>query len=257
MSNKRGVWKNRPDGRTVRRQTIPSDQQWTWSTIEMLQSPAYRALNLSERRVIDRIRIEYAHHGGRDNGKLPVTFRDFHRYGVRWSSIAPSVRAAHALGFIRVTQYGMASNAEFRAPTLFALTHLPTNDDQVTATNDWKAIKSPEEAEAIASAARAAPSRYGKFAKKERPPKADLRYRNGASLDTGTVSQPLDSEITKRHHCPNTETVALSISRGGGGGSGRCSVLLSADLSIPEFLDRRDKASPLGGNLAARSTNKR
>jgi hypothetical protein len=48
--------------------------------IEMLESPAYRALSLSARRVLDRIEIELAHHGGRDNGGLPVTYHDFEAY---------------------------------------------------------------------------------------------------------------------------------------------------------------------------------
>ena len=91
------VWKNQPDGKTVRRYKIPQGQQWTWWTIEMLESPAYRALNLSEHRVIARIRIELAHHGGRDNGKLPVTFFDFEKFGIRRKSIAPSIRAVAAL----------------------------------------------------------------------------------------------------------------------------------------------------------------
>jgi len=55
-----------------------------------------------------------------------VTFRDFHKYGVRWESIAPAIRELVALGFVRITQYGVASAAEFRAPNMFALTHLPT-----------------------------------------------------------------------------------------------------------------------------------
>ena len=36
--------------------------------IEMLESPAYRALSLSGHRILDRIEIEMAHHGGTDNG---------------------------------------------------------------------------------------------------------------------------------------------------------------------------------------------
>ena len=45
-----GVWKNK-DGKTVRRETIPKGSQWTWWTIEMMGSPAYRALRLSAHRV--------------------------------------------------------------------------------------------------------------------------------------------------------------------------------------------------------------
>jgi hypothetical protein len=49
--------------------------------IEMLESPAYRALSLSARRALERIEIELAQHGGKDNGSLPVTYDDFQRYG--------------------------------------------------------------------------------------------------------------------------------------------------------------------------------
>jgi hypothetical protein len=227
--SKSGVWKNRSDGRTVRRHTIPPNQQWTWWTIEMLESPAYRALKLSERRVIDRIRIEFAHHDGQDNGKLPVTSRNFHEYGIRWDSIAPAIRASQALGFIRVTRWGVASNAEFRIPNLFALTHLETDNGQTAATNDWNKIKTLEEADAIARAARKAPARNRKFPKKERPAKTDLRSRNGISLDPETGSQASDFEIPKRDHYLIPETGSLSISRGGGGGSGGESILKPAE----------------------------
>jgi hypothetical protein len=81
----RSVWKNLVNGKTVRRHTIPPDQQWTWWTIEMMRSPAYRALSISAHRVIARIRIELGDHGGQDNGRLPVTHRNFHDYGIAWS----------------------------------------------------------------------------------------------------------------------------------------------------------------------------
>ena len=74
-------WKNRPDGRTVRRQKILAPQ-WAWLSIEALESPAYRALSLSGHRVLARIQIEHAHHAGKENGKLPVTFRDFHKFEI-------------------------------------------------------------------------------------------------------------------------------------------------------------------------------
>jgi hypothetical protein len=211
--SKRSVWKNRPDGRTVRRNKIAG--QWTWWTIDFLESPANRVMSLSARRVVDRIRIELAHHGGKNNGKLPVTFRDFHKYGIHWNSIAPAVREAEALGVIRITQYGVASNAEFRIPNMFALTHLPTNDDQTKATEDWRRIKTIEEAEAIAEAARKAPARYGKFPKKGRRPKTFLRYGKRSEPGYGnriSTTEILDTETVA---LSATETVALSISRGG------------------------------------------
>ena len=84
--------------------------------IEMLESPAYRVLSLSARRVIDRVEIELAHHGGTDNGRLPVTYDDFQRYGIDRHAIGPGIREAIALRFLEITEAGRAGNAEFRAP---------------------------------------------------------------------------------------------------------------------------------------------
>ena len=72
----------------------------------MLESPAWRALSLSGRRVLDRIEIELGHHGGNDNGSLPVTFEDFIAYGIHHNCIAPAIRELEALGFIKVTERG-------------------------------------------------------------------------------------------------------------------------------------------------------
>ena len=164
-----GVWKNE-NGKTVRRNKISG--QFAYQLIEMLESPAWHVLSLSARRVFDRIQIEHAHHGGKENGRLPVTFRDFKEYGIHWNSIAPAIREAAALGFIRITQEGIASNREFRIPNMFALTHLAT-DKEPKPTEEWRRIKTVEEAKTIAAAARKAPARFAKFKRKK---KAGLRY---------------------------------------------------------------------------------
>jgi hypothetical protein len=153
------VWKNGPDGRTRKRNQIA--ERFAWVSIEALQSPAYRALSLSAHRILARIQIEHSSHGGKENGRLPVTFQDFEDYGIHRHAIAPAIRELEALGFIRITQIGRAGNGEFRIPNKFALTHLPT-DDNPSPTNDWRRIKTIEEAMAIADAARRAPARFGK-----------------------------------------------------------------------------------------------
>jgi hypothetical protein len=143
-------WKNK-DGKTVRRNQIAS--QFAWLSIGALESPAYRALSLSGHRILSRIQIEHAHHGGKENGDLPVTFMDFENYGIERHAIAPAIREVEALGFIRITQMGRSGNGEWRRPNKFALTHLPTKDNPKP-TEDWKRIKTIEEAEVIAKAAR-------------------------------------------------------------------------------------------------------
>lgn len=119
-----------------RRTTIGG--QFAPHTIEMLRSPAWCALSLSARRVLDRIEIELADHGGVDNGKLPVTYDDFCRYGIHRHAIGPAIREAVALGFMEITEPGRAGNAEFRKPNLFRLTYRHTRN--MASTDEWKKI---------------------------------------------------------------------------------------------------------------------
>jgi hypothetical protein len=120
--------------------------------IEMLESPAYRVLSLSARRVLDRIEIELAHHGGNDNGKLPVRYDDFEGYGIHRHAIAPAIRETEALGFVEVTERGRGGNREFRSPNKFRLTY--RHLDRAKPTDEWRRIGTIEDAENLARFAR-------------------------------------------------------------------------------------------------------
>jgi hypothetical protein len=126
--------------------------QFSPRLIEMLESPAYRVLSLSARRVLDRLEIEHGHHGGTENGKLPVTYNDFEKYGIHRHAIGPAIREAVALGFLEVTEIGRAGNAEFRAPSKYRMTYRHTDD--AAATDDWRRIETMEQAETVALMAR-------------------------------------------------------------------------------------------------------
>jgi hypothetical protein len=133
--------------------------QWSPRLIEMLESPGYRQLSQSAHRIISRIEIELAHHGGNDNGKLPVTYEDFIEYGVNRHSIAPAIREAAALGFIEVTKRGRGGNAESREPSLYRLTFAhDRNSRQNPPTHEWRKIKTVDQAAIAAESARAASS---------------------------------------------------------------------------------------------------
>jgi hypothetical protein len=129
-------------------------EQFAPHTIRMLRSPAWRILSLSGRRLLDRVEIELADHGGTDNGKLPVTYDDFQRYGIHRHAIGPAIREVVALGFLVITEMGRAGNAEFRKPNLFRLTY--RNAISAGQTDEWARIGSDEQAKAIARAARRA-----------------------------------------------------------------------------------------------------
>jgi hypothetical protein len=197
--------------------------QWSPRLIEMLESPAYRALSRTAHMVISRIEIELGHHGGNDNGRLPVTTDDFVEYGMHRTSVAPAIREAEAPGFIRVTERGRGGNAERRAPKRFFLTFAHGRDSRATpATHDWRHIESIEQAQKIARAARS-----------DKDPNAVAQgkrswHKRGEKQKAGTeiFRVSIQKTCTERVNTPvrknqatslDEKTVLLSIARGGSG----------------------------------------
>jgi hypothetical protein len=122
--------------------------------IEMIESPAFRALSLSGHRVLARLEIEHGHHGGLENGRLAVTYADFERYGMERKSIAPALREVQALGFVRITERGRPSRSDFgRRPNYFELTYIHGNHGE-DPTHEWKRHKTLDEAIQVAQQAR-------------------------------------------------------------------------------------------------------
>lgn len=133
--------------------------QFSWRLGGMIASPAFRVLSLSANRILNRLELEICQHGGNDNGHLPCTYEHFVEYGVDRHSIAPAIRELVALGFIEYTP-GAAGNAEFRKPNTFRLTYRPTGHRATfEPTDEWKRIRTIEEAQQRARMARKAPSR--------------------------------------------------------------------------------------------------
>jgi hypothetical protein len=191
---------------------------WSPRLIEMLESPAYRALSLPAHRVISRIEIELGHHGGNENGRLPVTKQDFLDYGIYNDAIAPAIRETEALGFVRVTQRGKGGNAEHRQPNLFLLTFAHGRDSRSNPPkHDWRKIKTIEEAEAIAQAARAdKDARAAALGRRSRSGKP------GPKPVTETMTENINSPVRKLRTTGSVRLSGLqSISRGGGGGRRR------------------------------------
>jgi hypothetical protein len=159
----------------------------------MLESPAWRVLSLGARRVLDRIEIELANHGGRDNGQLPVTYDDFVNYGVHRHSIRPAINELVALGFLEITRAGRAGNAEFREPNLFRLTYRPSKGAPADGSHEWKAIKSDEEAGRLAETARLKKS---KSQCRKSPASSDVnRHRKSKIHSTESITTIHSSEI--------------------------------------------------------------
>jgi hypothetical protein len=149
--------KGRSTGQLKTNKRLKIGAQFVPHTVDMVESPAWRTLSLSARRVLDRIEIEHMHHGAAENGRLPVTFDDFEKYGIERHAIAPAIRECEALGFIEVTQRGRAGNADFRQPNVFRLTYINKYQAGEAATNEWRRVETTEEAELLAKIARTPP----------------------------------------------------------------------------------------------------
>ena len=124
--------------------------QFAARPIAMLECAAYRVLSRAAHMVLSRLEVEHAHHGGKDNGKLPCTFAHFEEYGVHRRSVAPAIRELVALGFVEVTRKGAAGNAEFRQPNLYRLTYRPAHNATGDGTHEYRKLGSLAEAEAAA-----------------------------------------------------------------------------------------------------------
>lgn len=170
--------------------------QWAGRLVELLESPAYRALSLSAIRVINRIEIELAHHGGQDNGCLPVTFDDFEQYGIHRHAIAPAIREAQALGFIEVTKRGLAGSANRRRPNLFRLTFRPIKRALNDGTHEWRKIETQEQAEILARAARIAKSESLVVESDESGPLKPHHKSPNHSAETGTTGLSAETTTT-------------------------------------------------------------
>lgn len=180
--------------------------QFAPRTIEMLRSPAMRVLSLSGRRVLDRIEIEMADHGGTENGRLPVTFADFEAFGIDRHAIAPALREAQALGFVEVTERGRAGNAEYRSPSLYRLTYRHTARQGPT--DEWRKFETMEAALEAARSARA-----------HKPTTTKKQISSGGKNHVSVGDSHTENELSPVGVSPTTgspeKPPLLSISRGG------------------------------------------
>jgi hypothetical protein len=155
--------------------------QWRAHTIDMIESPAWRALSHVARKCLDRIEIELANHGGRDNGKLPVTYRDFADYGLGKPSIALGLAELIALGFVEMKPGYASSNPEHGRTSCFRVVFKQGRDGP-PGEDRWRRFKTGLEAKAAIKKARAAINERRE---------ARRRMRKMKPLSSGFTTRPL------------------------------------------------------------------
>ena len=114
---------------------------------QLLTSPAWRVLNINERRAFDRIMLEHQSKSGFVKDGLVVTRRDFVAAGIHPKHVKASISVLGVLGIIKCTR-NMGGSANGRTPNMYAPTFVPrdptVNDEPA---HDYLQIKTVEEAD--------------------------------------------------------------------------------------------------------------
>lgn len=119
-------------------------EQFIAHSREMRESVAWSMLSGNVKLILERVELEHMRHGGNENGRLPVTYSDFVKAGLRRGAVAQSIAISEALGFIECMDRGRAARAEHRFPAIYRGTYFMGNLDP---THEWKAITTVEDAQ--------------------------------------------------------------------------------------------------------------
>lgn len=133
----------------------PRDEPWLWITREIMESPAWAALPLASRRVIDRLMLEHMAHAGTENGNLKVSYDQFAEFGVRRKTLPEAIRIAIELGFIDRVSEGVVAYGAARRPAAYGLAWL-YRADRTPPMHRWKNIRTIAQAEEIVAASQEA-----------------------------------------------------------------------------------------------------
>jgi hypothetical protein len=110
---------------------------------EMLKSPAWQGLSLCARRVLDRLAVEHLNHGGKENGKLRVSYEQFEKVGIHKRHLRRALLDLKTRGLVKVDR-GRGGKGQFRAPNIYTLTFLPIGG--VDATDEWRSFQPDDKA---------------------------------------------------------------------------------------------------------------
>jgi hypothetical protein len=104
---------------------------WIPHTLELLTSPAWQALDRDGLRAITRLEIEHARHAGKENGRLKVSYDQYHKEaGIRRENIRRTLDWLCSLGLLAITHQGTFAVGGDNASE-YRLTYLPSKLEQL------------------------------------------------------------------------------------------------------------------------------
>ncbi len=105
-----------------------SDEEFIKHERSLLESPAWWARSPHLARLLDLLELEHLHNGGKENGRLRLTYGQIAAVGVPRKFIASIIAEGEALGLIVATR-GPRESRTKSAMTEYRITYLPTRMD--------------------------------------------------------------------------------------------------------------------------------
>ena len=106
---------------------------------DLLESKAWKAMGLNDRRALDFLMLEYLRQGGKRNGRLVAPRRQLEQHGINRNAVTDTINNLQRLGLIDL-QVGVG-----RRPHLYGLTWLHHADGSPP-THRWKRCNTIAEA---------------------------------------------------------------------------------------------------------------
>lgn len=194
-----------------------------------------QVLNQSEHRILIRLEVALGHHGGTQNGNLAVTFKQFRLFGVDQQAIAPSLRALAALGIVEKTHQGSGGRTEYHDASSYRLTYRHT--DVADPTDEWRRVKTLDEAKQIAASAR-----------KAKDPEAVERGIRHAKKDSSEGKKPKSPR--GKNHLGNSSIPRGKNHRSSSGGESHPSIYISGRDTEQQAREARPSKGAVASGLA-------
>lgn len=113
----------------------PKGEPWVWEPAAMKCSPAWKAMGINTRRLIDFLEVEHRNHAGRENGNLMATYDQLVDFGLTRSEVNKAIDEAEFIGLIRCKRGGRWAGTN--QPSIYHLTFYADKNGS-PATNAWK-----------------------------------------------------------------------------------------------------------------------
>lgn len=106
-------------------------------TLPLLESEAWKSLSANGYRFISRLMLEHIHHGGYENGRLVVTYKQLEEYGLSRNCIRDAITECEVFGLVETVEVG-GMDRNIRKPSKYRITFLFT--ESAKPTDEWRRV---------------------------------------------------------------------------------------------------------------------